>query len=134
MTTEKTGKGHGDKRPRLQEAAIAALLSHPTLDSAAKAAGVSRATLFRWTQEPDFQAAYRDARRQAMDGAIATLQAATAEAVAALRKALREKGSTRVTAARAIWEFSFRSRELLDIEERLATLEQRFGGQEGQNR
>ena len=126
-----TGKGHGDKRERLRDQAIAALLSHPTVEAAATATGVSKTTLLRWMQDPEFQRAYRDVRRQVMDRSIGRLQAATGEAVTALRAAARSRGSVRVSAARAIWEFSFRARELMDIEERLAALEARVGDHGG---
>jgi hypothetical protein len=43
--------------------AIEALLSQPTTATAAKAAGVSQATLFRWLNDPTFAAAYRSARK-----------------------------------------------------------------------
>jgi hypothetical protein len=131
MTTEATGNGdfgppgHGDKS-RLREKAIAALLSAPTLAQAAKKAGLSKATLYRWMQEPDFKAALRAARRGVVDATIGRLQAVTTEAVTALHKALTCTTPTvRVSAARAILEFSFRSVELMDLEERLSALEQR---------
>ena len=42
--------GHGAKFGRKKEQAIAALLSHRTVEEAAKAAGISPATLKRWMQ------------------------------------------------------------------------------------
>jgi hypothetical protein len=137
MTTDATSHGspgHGDKRPRLQEAAILALLTEPTIEAAARKTGVARTTLLRWLQVPDFQAAHREARRAVMDRAIGILQAATGEAVSALRAALKAEGAERVSAARAIWDFSFRSRELLDLEERLSALEQRVNEDGGTRR
>ncbi len=137
MTTDATSHGspgHGDKRPRLQEAAILALLTEPTIEAAARKTGVARTTLLRWLQLPDFQASYREARREVMDRAIGILQAATGEAVSALRSALKAPGAERVSAARTIWDFSFRSRELLDLEERLVALEQRIDSHGGGNR
>jgi hypothetical protein len=135
VTTDATRKresaGHGDKS-RLHEKAIAALLTAPTLEDAAKTTGVSRATLLRWTQEPVFKAALRDARRQVIDATIAHLQGVTGEAVAALRKALTCNVPTvRVSAARALLEYGFRSWEMVDLEERLAAVEQRFADQGG---
>jgi hypothetical protein len=38
------GEGHGEKRTRKQEQLIAALLSHPTIEAAAKSLGISDAT------------------------------------------------------------------------------------------
>jgi hypothetical protein len=58
-----TAPGRG-KCPRQAEAAIAALLAEPTIEAAARKAGISESTLLRWLQEPAFKAAFRAARRQ----------------------------------------------------------------------
>jgi hypothetical protein len=55
-------KGHGSKFERKKEEAIAALLSHQSIENAAKAANIAQNTLLRWMKEPEFEAAYRDAR------------------------------------------------------------------------
>ena len=132
MTTEVTrnrdcgSAGHGDKG-RLRERAVAALLSAPSVGQAAKKVGLSKATLYRWMQEPDFRTALRSARREIVDATIGRLQAVTTEAVTALHKALTcHTPTVRVSAARAILGFSFRSVELMDLEDRIAELEQRF--------
>ena len=54
--------GHGEKRSRKQEQAIASLLREATLESAAQAVGVGESTLRRWLQQPEFHRAYRAAR------------------------------------------------------------------------
>src|SRR5437763_1547025 len=71
-----------------QEKALAALLAEPTHAAAAARAQVSEATLYRWLKQPAFQAAYRELRRRAVDGAVSHLQQATAEAVETLRRGL----------------------------------------------
>ena len=58
---------------RKQEETIAALLSQRNLGEAAKAAGISMRTLMRWLKLPEFQAAYREARRMAYSHAVAKL-------------------------------------------------------------
>ncbi|MGH2620832.1 MAG: hypothetical protein ACRDHG_09735, partial [Anaerolineales bacterium] len=70
-------KGHGEKLTRKQEQAIAALLSETTIAAAAERAAVSEASLLRWTKLPDFLAAFREARRQVMEKAVAQLQQAS---------------------------------------------------------
>jgi hypothetical protein len=55
--------GHGEKRSRRGEAAIAALLTEPTIEAAAAKARISVRTLKYWLRQPRFQAAYRQARR-----------------------------------------------------------------------
>jgi hypothetical protein len=62
-------KGHGTKFARKKEEAIAALMSHRTLEEAARAVGVATNTLLRWQQDPEFDAALRMARRAATGNA-----------------------------------------------------------------
>ena len=76
--------GHGAKRPQRQDVAIAALLTEPTLEAAARRAGVSESSLLRWLRDPAFRAEYRAARRAVVEQAVSGLQHATSEAVAAL--------------------------------------------------
>lgn len=58
-------KGHGAKLERKQEEAIAALLTHRTVEEAARSIDIAPSTLLRWLKDPDFDAAYREARRVA---------------------------------------------------------------------
>ena len=51
--------GHGAKFGRKKEEAIIALLSHRTIEEAARAVDLSTKTLLRWQKEPAFQSAYR---------------------------------------------------------------------------
>jgi transposase len=132
MTTDATrsddspSPGHGDKS-RLRERAIAALLSAPSLEQAAKKAGVSKATLHQWMKEAEFKAALRTARQEVLEAAVSRLQAVTNEAVNTLQRALTCAVPTvEVSAARAILEYSFRSQELEDLEARLTSLEERL--------
>ncbi len=55
LVSDQKPRGHGDKLERKTEAAIVALLAHPTMPEAAKAAGVSETTLWRWLQRDDFR-------------------------------------------------------------------------------
>ena len=59
---------------RKQEDAITALLTHRNIEEAAKATGVGTRTLLRWMKQPEFEAAYREARRAAFSQSIARLQ------------------------------------------------------------
>ena len=93
------------KLPRKQEQAIAALLMAPTIQQAAHAAAISEPTLARWLKREDFQAAYRAARREAMQQAIGHVQQVSGEAVQTLRAVMLDgdaPASARVTAARCI--------------------------------
>ncbi len=117
-------KGHGEKLGRKDEQAILALLTRPTIPEAAKACGVGEATLWRWMQEPEFRDRYRQARRQVLEGAIASLQQAAGEAATTLRTLLKAESETvRLGACRAILEQATKGADLLDLEARIAALE-----------
>src|SRR5258708_37801531 len=58
-------KGHGAKFSRKKDEAIAALLSQRNVEEAARTIGIGANTLLRWMQVPEFQVAYRAARRDA---------------------------------------------------------------------
>src|SRR5262245_12654995 len=102
--------GHGEKLSRLQEAAIAALLTESTHAEAAAEAGIAEATLRRWLRLPAFQAAYRQARRELVKAAVARIQAATGTAVDTLVTVAEsgKKDSDRVRAAIALLDHAFR--------------------------
>ena len=96
-------RGHGDKLARKQEAAIAALLSTPTVADAAREIGVNVASLYRWMQLPEFSAAFRLARRNVVERAVSELQAAAGDAVETLRRNLRcENAAAEIRAAQII--------------------------------
>jgi hypothetical protein len=103
-------KGHGQKLTRKQETLIAALLSEPTHAVAAAKAGISEATLHRWLRLPAFSAAYRQARRELVEGAIGRIQAAAGQAVDTLVTVATqgEKDSDRVRAAVALLDHACR--------------------------
>jgi hypothetical protein len=110
----------------VQERAIVALLSHATTRTAAKAVGVDEATLWRWLQDKDFHAAYMTARRETVQHALARLQQVSTEAVNTLREVMRDKtakGSERVSAAKAIIEYSIKAVEIEDLAQRVEELE-----------
>jgi nicotinic acid phosphoribosyltransferase len=119
-------KGHGEKRSRKQEQFIAALLSYPTVEAAAKVVGIGNVTAWKWRKDPAFDKQYREATREAMHQAAALLQGAAREAVETLRAILSkaESEAARVSAARTILDMALKAAELEDIEQRLSALEQ----------
>ena len=115
------------KITRKREHAISALLGAPTVQEAAQVAQVGERTLWRWLQEPEFQRAYMQARRQVVSQAVARLQQATGEAVEGLQEVLKNddaSSSAKVSAARTILELSFKALELEDLEARITELEE----------
>ena len=119
-------KGHGTKFARKKEAAIAALLSHRTLEEAAHAVGVAPNTLLRWQQDPKFDAAFRQARRAAYGHTTARLHHASSAAVSAVLKIMVDPSapaSTRLRAADIVLAQTVKAIEVEDIETRVAELE-----------
>ena len=118
--------GHGEKFGRKKEEAIAALLTKRNVDEAAQAAGIGTRTLMRWLKIPEFQKAYREARRQAFGQSIARLQQATSAAAATLMKIMVDPAapaSVRVRAADSIFNHAAKAIEIEDIEARVSELE-----------
>ena len=102
------------------------MLTLRNVEEAARSVGVSTATLMRWQKEPEFQKAYREARRAAHGQSIARLQQATSAAVSTLLKVMVDANtpaSTKVRAADSVLNHSAKAIELEDIEGRVAALE-----------
>lgn len=118
-----------ERLPKKQQSAIVALISHRTIEEASKAAGVGRTIIFRWLQNDDFQAAYRQARAEVVRHAIAQAQSACSEAVTVLKEIMisaESPASTRVSAAKAVLETSLKAVELEDIISRIEKLEDKI--------
>jgi hypothetical protein len=118
--------GHRGKLGRKAEAALAALLSQPTIAKAAAEVGVAERTLRLWMKAPAFLAAYRQARRQLVEHALGELQAAAGEAVAVLKRNLRAaRSADQIRAALGLLRHVLQVEELVSLTERLEELERR---------
>lgn len=110
-----------------QQKALAALLVCPTIEEAAKQGRVGARSLYRWLAEDTvFQSAYRRARREAVEKAIASLQQGADVAVKMLREIAQDKtapSSSRVAACGKILDYAVKGVELVDFEERLQAIE-----------
>jgi hypothetical protein len=118
--------GHGAKFGHKKEQAIAALLSHRNVEEAARAAGISANTLQRWIKDPEFDAAYRAARRAAFWQSIKRLQDAAGAAVTTVLKIMLDTNAPagiRLRAADVVLERGAQAREMEDLEARLVELE-----------
>ena len=119
--------GHGEKQSRKREQAIAALLSEPTHEAAAKKAKVADRTLRGWLKEPDFNREYREARRRIVEGAISKLQQTAILAVLTLNRNLTcGQPATEVRAAQVILEQSVKAVELADLAQQVEELRQQI--------
>ena len=119
-------KGHGSKLNRKMDAAIIGLLTQRNLEDAARSAGISLATLRRWQDLPEFDKAFRRARRQAFGQQISRLQYASAAAVTALHKLVVDPSAppaVKVRAAYCIVILGNKAIEIDDIDQRLTELE-----------
>ncbi len=122
--------GHGAKFDHKKEQAIAALLSHRNVEEAARAVGISANTLQRWTKDPEFEAAYREARRTASCQSIARLQDASGAAVTTVLKIMLDSkvsAGTRLRAAEIVLAQTAKAIEIEDIDVRVAELERAAG-------
>ena len=93
------------------------------------------ATLLRWVKDPEFDAAYREARRLAFRQSVARLQQASSDAVSTLLKIMVDPNapaSTRVRAADSILDHSAKAIELEDVEARVTELERAAEAQKRQ--
>ena len=129
-------KGHGTKFGRKMEDAVAALLTQRNMEEAAKAVGISTTTLMSWLKQPEFQTAYREAKRAAFSQAIARLQQGSVAAATALLKTIVDPNtpaSVRVRASECVLNHGLRALEVEDIEARVAALEASAAEQGGRS-
>jgi hypothetical protein len=118
--------GHGEKFGRKKEEAIAALLTHRNVEEAAGAVGIGTRTLLRWMKLPEFDAAYRQARRAAFGQSIARLQHGASAAASTLLKVMVDANSPpscRLRAADSVLGHAAKAIEIEDIEARVSELE-----------
>lgn len=95
-------------------------------ESTARAVGINPNTLLRWTKEPEFDAAYQEARRTAFSQSIARLQQASGAAVTIVLKIMVDSNvsaGTRLRAAEVVLSQGAKAIEVEDIAARVAELE-----------
>lgn len=103
-----------------------ALLSQRSVEDAARIVNIPARTLYRWLKEPEFNAAYRGARRDAFSQSVARLQQMSAAAVSTLGKIMVDANApaaSRVRAADSVLDHAAKAIEIEDLEARLAALE-----------
>ena len=116
----------GSKLKPKQEEAIVALMSHQSVDDAARAIKIGPRTLYRWLKEPDFDAAYLKARRDAYKQGLARLQKNVGAAISILFKVMADPATpaaVKVRAVECVLSHSNKAIEIEDIETRVVELE-----------
>jgi hypothetical protein len=107
-----------------QERALACLLEAKTVSEAASLSGVSVRTLHRWLQLLEFKAAYAEARKALVDGAIVRLQGASSKSADCLVGLLdSDKPGIALAAAKEILRIAVESLSLIELEARLSSIE-----------
>jgi hypothetical protein len=122
--------GHGTKFEQKMQQAITALLSHRSIEEAAREVGISPNTLVRWMKEPEFQAACLEVRRTVFSHAVGRLQDAAGAAATTVLKIMLDANApaaTRLRAAEVVLEQAAKAGEMEDVQDRVARLERAAG-------
>jgi hypothetical protein len=109
-----------------QERAIELLLAGTPRVGTAEQVGIARSTLYTWLKNPTFRQELRDRQAAALEEAMAALAAAAWDLVTViigLAQADDTPAAVRLQAARGGLADLLRMRESLELEERLAALE-----------
>jgi hypothetical protein len=110
---------------------VAALLSNPTIEAAAEAAGIHRRTAHRYLDEPNVRQVLGRELDDLMGQATRLTVRAMTSALATLQRIHTDPEaptSSRVSAARAILDAGPKLREALDLADRVALLEENLLG------
>src|SRR5947209_5922038 len=105
---------------------LVALACGASVESAARKAGISERTAYRWLEDKALCKELNKARADMVQRATGMLTAAALEAVKTLveLQAASVQAAVRLGAARSIIEFGLKLREMTDFAERLAELEE----------
>lgn len=117
-----------------QDAAIAALVSNPTVRDASKASGIPERTLWRYLGQEDFTKRLDEERSRLVSDATDRLKSKLAAATSAIAEVMEDQDAppqTRVNAAKVILEFSLKYSEMSDIIHRLDELERQTMAEDG---
>lgn len=107
-----------------KEKVLIALVETSSIREAAKKSGIGEATIYRYLQDEEFLAEYRNARRQTVETAIAQMQNAASEAVERLKELQYcENPAVAARCAQIIFENSVKGLETTDVLERLEKIE-----------
>ena len=94
------------------------MLTQRNIEEAARSIGVAPNILLKWRKLPEFETAYREARKAAYRQAVARLQQGTSAATTTLLKVLIDPGtppSVKVRAAEATFNHAAKAIEIDDV-------------------
>lgn len=109
-----------------QYKALGSLLASPSIRQAAIDAGIPEKTMYNWLKSPDFDIAYREARRSAFTQATARAQQAAVGAVSvAIKIMVKEtaRDGDRLEAAKLLYGWARQSIEVEDLRNELEQLQ-----------
>jgi hypothetical protein len=120
------------QRKKNEDTLLLALACGATVEAASKQCDLTERTIYRRLSEPDFKAKLQELRTDMVRRAAGLLTAATNEAVRTLLSLQKEAtpAAVRLGAARAVLEIGMKLREIVDLETRMAALEERLAQQE----
>jgi transposase len=123
--------GNGNRKGR--DAVILALASGESAKGAAAKAGVGERTVYRWLGEEEFRRQVSAARAEMFAQALGRMADGAASAALVLRQLCfaAASESVRLGAARSLLEYGLKLREHVELEDRLAVVEQRIADEEG---
>jgi transposase-like protein len=115
-------------KKKAEEKLLLALACGATVESAARECGVTPRTVYRRLTEPAFRRRLQALRSDMVQRTAGTLTAASSEAVRTLVELLKPAvaPNTRLGAARAVLESGVKLREIAELEERMAALEEQL--------
>ena len=121
-----------NSKKKAEDKLLLTLACGATVDSAARECGLSPRTVYRRLQEPAFRRRLQALRADMVQRTSGALTAASGEAVRTLLELLKAgvAANTRLGAARAVLESGVKLRELAELEERMAALEEQVQAQQ----
>jgi hypothetical protein len=118
-------KGDGPGLTARQRRALPFILEAPTMEAGARAAGVSKTTLYEWLKRDPFRAQLEAARADLFKEGMGALKGAAGKAARRLIELLDSKNeNTRRLTAREVLALSMRIDETEGLEKRIEALEE----------
>ncbi len=114
------------QRKKNEDPLLLALACGATVEAAARQCGLSDRTVYRRLQDPEFQKKLENVRADMIQRSAGMLTAAAGEAVRTLLALQKDSipAAVRLGAARAVLEVGMKLRQMVELEQRLAELEE----------